>query len=577
MAGYKVVFRADESSTGDGALLWEPSCPAMLLAVQISRNVETSEAYLQVKIRNVSRENLGSARGKATVVYSDGSSEEISFDDLDVDLAPGDQKALKAMALPRGDVESATVRIMQIGQMSGKWESSTSPAVVPQHIPLMLGEKAAAERRRKLEAASIDARVNDYAVQDHGDWWVCACGQVNVKSETCCECGASKSILLSAEDESALLVSADEWSESVYQKAVGLANDKGNASSLSEAVGLFGQVRDWKDSAERISSCEAQIEKLKTASARRMKKIAGIAAAVVVVAIAAVLFVVNVAIPDGKYNDAMKLADSGQYAEAVGILEDLGDYRDSGEKKHEFIQAELDSGQACFALSKVTSYDDKGTEYLTTTYSYKDGALAEKEYTYNKKSSEYDSKYCTDSHYSYTVDKSGAPTKRSGSDNSYTETIDQTDEWGQPTKVSRKDSDGDKSTISIEYYGQNKLKSYTTKYADSDTNIQVLFNEDGTANSSSSSFSDSSYACNYKDDGTIDTYTYTYRYHSTYSGTETDISKISVEYDDYGKIVADYENGKQTVKYEYVLVNDPKPWLQVTSGILVDAGYLLLE
>lgn len=48
MADYKIVFRADETSSDHATLLWEPPCPAMLAAVQVSRNVQTSEAYLQV-------------------------------------------------------------------------------------------------------------------------------------------------------------------------------------------------------------------------------------------------------------------------------------------------------------------------------------------------------------------------------------------------------------------------------------------------------------------------------------------------------------------------------------------------
>ena len=331
MADYKVVFRADEASTGDAALLWEPTCPAMLTAVQVSRNVQTSEAYLQVKIHNISGDNLGSVRGVATVRYDDKSFEDIAFEDLDVDLAPGGQKALKAVALPRGNVESATVRLTQISQTGGKWESTHEPTVAPQRVPLVLSEKAAKERRRRLEAAGINAAICDSSVQDNGDWWVCACGQPNVKSEHCCECGASKETLHSAEDESTLLASADEWAESVYQKAVTLSGDKGNVSSLSEAVALFGQVKEWKDSVEKIALCEEQIKKLKTASARRAKKIVSIAAAIVVVAVAAILFAVNVVIPNGKYSDAKTAFENYDYRKAISIFQDLGSYNDSAD------------------------------------------------------------------------------------------------------------------------------------------------------------------------------------------------------------------------------------------------------
>ena len=332
MADYKVVFRADDTSTGDAALLWEPSCPAMLTAVQVSRNVQTSEAYLQVKVRNVSGVKLESVYGVATVNYADGSSDSVELEDLDVDLAPGGQKALKAKALPKGDVESAVVKLNQIALQDDKWSSSGKPAAVPNRIPVALREKAMTERRRKLEEAGVDPRTYDFAVQDKGDWWICSCGQVNVDVDGCCECGASKTVLMSVEDESSLLGSADEWSESIYQKAVGLAADKNNASSQAEAIELFSQVKDWKDSADQVSSCEAQLEKLKTASARRLKKIVIAVVAVVAIAVAAYFIVTNIVIPTNDYNAAVEMAQNGKYDEAVAVFEELGDFKDSKEQ-----------------------------------------------------------------------------------------------------------------------------------------------------------------------------------------------------------------------------------------------------
>lgn len=64
MGNYKVVFRDDWS--GDSSLLkWEPGCPAMVTVVQVARNVDTSEAYLQIKIENLSADILNSISGIA--------------------------------------------------------------------------------------------------------------------------------------------------------------------------------------------------------------------------------------------------------------------------------------------------------------------------------------------------------------------------------------------------------------------------------------------------------------------------------------------------------------------------------
>lgn len=85
MGNYKVVFRDDWS--GDSSLLkWEPGCPAMVTVVQVARNVDTSEAYLQIKIENLSADILNSISGIAHVDYADGSRGYVPFSELDLDL-----------------------------------------------------------------------------------------------------------------------------------------------------------------------------------------------------------------------------------------------------------------------------------------------------------------------------------------------------------------------------------------------------------------------------------------------------------------------------------------------------------
>ena len=391
MADYKVVFRADETSSDHAALLWEPPCPAMLAAVQVSRNVQTSEAYLQVKIRNVSEQSIGSVYGTATISYADGSSDIVSIEDLDVDLMPTNQKALKAVPLPRGDVESASVKLTHVGQISSKRESSLGPVTVPQQTPLSLSDKAIDERRRRLEAAGVDSRTYDYSVQDNGDWWVCACGQVNVGRSECCECGSEKAILIDSENEDDLCESSDNWSESVYARANELAQKDSDVAALSEACQLFESISGWKDSADRSSACNERLTKLKTAAARKRKRIVIIIASIIVVAVIATLLSVYVIIPMTKYNSAMSAADNGNYDEAISILTELGDYQDAKEQienvKTRQLQAQYDEATALFEkgafddayglFSSISSFSDAKEKAIESANEA--GAKAEKD------------------------------------------------------------------------------------------------------------------------------------------------------------------------------------------------------
>lgn len=377
MASYKVIFRADENTTGRDALLWEPPCPVMLSAVQISRNTQTSKAYLQIKVLNISNEELKSVYGKSIIKYEDGASEEIYFEDLDVDVLPEHRDAaLKPMALSRGDAVSATVAISQVITENGKWVSSGSASAFPQGLPLSLSEKAREERNRKLEEAGIRGGAHDFAVQDHSSWWVCSCGQANVGLETCCACGASKTVLQSVEDERELIASANARVDEIYQKAVSLSEGEVYAPNLKKAITLFNQIGEWKDSAERASSCEGKIEELKAASKKTRAKIAKRAAIAIAALLLTFLLIAIFFIAPQKYEHAKQLIDSGQYEEALSELDGLFIYKDSADMRKGIHEKEAAYSQALqlidegnYADAKSLFEEIKGYKDASTYYS----------------------------------------------------------------------------------------------------------------------------------------------------------------------------------------------------------------
>lgn len=53
MANFKVVFRSDNQGA-DTSPGWEPGCPLLVNAVQVSRNTDTGQCYLQLKLSNIS-------------------------------------------------------------------------------------------------------------------------------------------------------------------------------------------------------------------------------------------------------------------------------------------------------------------------------------------------------------------------------------------------------------------------------------------------------------------------------------------------------------------------------------------
>lgn len=348
MGNYKVVFRDDGS--GDSSLLkWEPGCPAMVTVVQVARNVDTSAAYLQIKIENLSADILNSISGVAHIDYIDGSTGDVPFSELDFDLPQCERGALKATALPRGDVESAFIKLLQIDSQQGKWHSTGEPAEAPEREPLSMSEKAMTERDRQLRELHADSRIAGGRAQFHQGWWVCACGGINVWRETCRECGCHKDILSSLQDEESLCEAADKWSQSVYDKADALFSDEEDVENLREAKRLFESVLGWKDAEARAKECSEKLAVLESKSEKRRKKLLG------VVAVFALLFiffltagrplVVN-AIGDFrnemKYREATSLYEDGHFRKAYVEFRAIAPYGDSArmEVKSAFSFAE---------------------------------------------------------------------------------------------------------------------------------------------------------------------------------------------------------------------------------------------
>lgn len=277
MGNYKVVFRDDGS--GDSSLLkWEPGCPAMVTVVQVARNVDTSAAYLQIKIENLSADILNSISGIAHIDYIDGSTGDVPFSELDFDLPQCEQGALKATALPRGDVESAFVKLLRIDSRQGKWHSTGEPADVPEREPLSMSEKAMTERDRQLKELHADSRIAGGKAQFHQGWWVCACGSINVGRETCHRCKCHKDFLSDLQNEESLCKSADIRSQNIYDRADTLIARGESVENLKKARRLFEVISGWKDAEGRAEECPEKLAVLEPKSAKKRKLLLCLAA-----------------------------------------------------------------------------------------------------------------------------------------------------------------------------------------------------------------------------------------------------------------------------------------------------------
>lgn len=137
---------------------------------------------------------------------------------------------------------------------------------------------------------------------------------------------------------------------------------------IQDAVNIFLEISDWKDSDEKITFCRNQIEEIRSrqeedrAERERRKRAAELAArrkkrnrkirrlimaALVVVALAGTIYHFEVAVPEEKYQQAMKAIEEEDYIKAYILLKEIKNYKDSAEqleiavqKQEEFMEAE---------------------------------------------------------------------------------------------------------------------------------------------------------------------------------------------------------------------------------------------
>ena len=137
-----------------------------------------------------------------------------------------------------------------------------------------------------------------------------------------------------------------------------------NISEYQSAIAAFNKIRGWKDTDTQIIICQQKIEELKIKAeeerlererkaeiarveaakqAKRKKMVMAIVIGIILIAIAFIVVLNNVIIPNSKYNDALALMNAEKYQEAMSAFESLDGYKDSDIKAAECHTAILDS------------------------------------------------------------------------------------------------------------------------------------------------------------------------------------------------------------------------------------------
>lgn len=239
MSGFKVVYRIDPTDDTP-EITWEEGCPLLLDALQIARNTDTGEAYVQTRFLNISGEKINSFKVTITVVYGDGSEENLCLNPLDADIFSGMTYSARPVVLSAGDAIAARVKVEIVCRDSGQWVSHLPLSKVRKPCALSLSSAALEERVRELrELGCKDSRkASLYSIERNDGWTLCPCGQVNVGTKHCVSCGLDLSTYSSAlEDLKTLSQKGADRKE--REEAERQKRDEKQAETKKKAIRFF--------------------------------------------------------------------------------------------------------------------------------------------------------------------------------------------------------------------------------------------------------------------------------------------------------------------------------------------------
>lgn len=232
---YKVLIRS-YFSDDDSMIGWEAGCPVIAEALQVSRNTETGEEFLQIRFRNLTASMIAELQWSATVTFRNGGEQTVSGHTLDADIAPGDTLSVKPVRLNGTQAQSVAVRVEAASTASAEWRTSSEPAPCPKAQSLGLSDEDKNARLALLMGSALDAGQGDAPwvcecgssnrgfnpcwacrkpspllslpvdgrVQAGDGYWMCACGAPNVNRKRCWSCQCEKATLLATESPEAI-------------------------------------------------------------------------------------------------------------------------------------------------------------------------------------------------------------------------------------------------------------------------------------------------------------------------------------------------------------------------------------
>ncbi len=348
--------------------LYTEGAPVLILAGALLKDNQTGRVLAQLKFRSLSAVPIRALKISLRAFDVTGTElhgvAEQQYLDLDVRLGAsfGEKTAVFLQdSVTRSFSCACTAAVFADGSTWTAAEDAVWEPLHPQQpLKTALGGLELLDQYRRETSQRAE-----YVVTEDRGLWLCACGTPNPKTEvTCMSCGTNRERVLAALDVKALQVHADE-----------LAAEK---------------ARKAEEKAKRAAEKAEQAKKEKTS--RKKKLILSGAVAVAIVTMLIVLM--QVIIPNSKYNAAVRLYEAEEYDEAIAAFAELDGYKDSAEQIVLIKEAKKEAAYQDALHSLDSERYDEAAAAFQNLAGYKDAAMMEKESRYRKAE-----KYFEDANY----------------------------------------------------------------------------------------------------------------------------------------------------------------------------------
>lgn len=324
--------------------LYTEGSPVIISAGVLLKDTQSGNVIAQIKFQSVAEKTIRAL--KLSLAAYDVSGKALQgvpdYQYLELNIGVGeDFGSNKAIVMPITVTRSFKIETVTVIFKDGTiWETTVPFEPLPKPLPLNF-ENAELEKQYRIATSENTMYIPCEKIAI----WQCACGNWN-GSSCCSKCRISKDTIFSAL----------------------------NIDSLTEEMVLRLAEEDKQHKQQLLEKAALQEEK------RKRNSIVKKASFIVVPIIAAILlfafwFYPSILKPQREYAEAMALIGEGNTAEAIAILERLGDYKDSSDQILEIqyqeaknLLSQNDYINAARAFEELGTYKDSAQSAIDAWY-----------------------------------------------------------------------------------------------------------------------------------------------------------------------------------------------------------------